>query len=81
MQNKNKAVFEHRFVMAKLLGRPLLTNECVDHMDGHKTNNNPLNLRLYVKGKNQPGSGIGYGTYYHEWQMALAEIERLKKLL
>lgn len=48
-------------------------------MDGNKTNNSMENLRLYIKGKNQPGSGIGYGTYYHEWQTALAEIRRLNR--
>jgi hypothetical protein len=78
MQNKNGAVFEHRMVVAKHLGRPLTTAECVDHMDGNRGNNTIDNLRLYVRGKNQPGSAPGYGTYYHEWQMALAEIKRLK---
>jgi hypothetical protein len=71
-------ILEHRFVMAKVLGRALSRNELVDHMDGDKTNNDPSNLRLYVSGKNQPGDTCGYGTFYHEWQLALAEIERLK---
>lgn len=74
-------VLEHRFVMSKVLGRPLRSNELVDHMDGNKLNNDPINLRLYIRGKNQPGETSGYGTYYHEWQLALAEIERLKALL
>ena len=78
MQNKNRGVFEHRMVMAKKLGRPLRSNECVDHQDGNRDNNALHNLRLYIRGKNQPGS-VGYGTYYHEWQMAEAEIKRLKK--
>lgn len=78
MQNKNGAVFEHRMVMAKHLGRPLTSWECVDHMDGNRSNNAIENLRIYVRGKNQPGSAPGHGTYYHEWQMALAEIRRLK---
>jgi len=71
-------LLEHRFVMAKALGRPLHHNELVDHMDGNKLNNDPANLRLYIRGKNQPGETSGYGTYYHEWQTALAEIKRLK---
>jgi hypothetical protein len=81
MQNKNGAVFEHRMNIAKALGRPLLSSECVDHMDGNKLNNDPSNLRIYVRGQNQPGSTPGHGTYYHELQMALAEIQRLKALL
>jgi ssDNA-binding Zn-finger/Zn-ribbon topoisomerase 1 len=72
-------VFEHRFVMAKQLGRPLKGNELVDHMDGVKTNNAPKNLRLYVRGKNQPGETTGYGTYYHEWQLALARVRKLEE--
>jgi hypothetical protein len=85
MQGKGGFVLEHRWNMAKHIGRPLRSNESVDHMDGIKTNNDPANLRIYLKGKNQPGSLNGYGTYYHEWQMAEArnrllmnEIERLR---
>lgn len=76
-----RVVTEHRFVMSVVLGRPLTSKELVDHMDGVKTNNDPSNLRIYRRGKNEPGETSGYGTYYHEWQMALAEIERLRALL
>lgn len=85
MRSAGAFVTEHRWNMAKALGRPLRSNECVDHMDGVKTNNDPSNLRIYLKGKNQPGSLNGYGTYYHEWQMAearnrllMAELEKLR---
>lgn len=81
MENRSKYVFEHRFVLAKHLGRPLRRSECVDHMDGDKTNNKLSNLRIYVVGKQQPGSGPGHGTYYHEWQMAEARVRDLEKLL
>lgn len=81
MQNRSNAVAEHRWVMAKQLGRPLRSNECVDHRDGIKANNDPENLRIYIRGKNQEGSSNGYGTYYHEWQMALARIRELEAKL
>lgn len=75
---KTTTILEHRFVMAKVLGRALTNRELVDHMDGNKLNNSPDNLRLYIRGKNQPGETSGYGTYYDEWQRALSEIEILK---
>lgn len=85
MQGKGGYVLQHRWNMAKALGRPLRSDEAVDHMDGNKVNNDLSNLRLYVVGKNQPGSLNGHGTYYHEWQMAelrcrmlQAEIGRLR---
>lgn len=81
MNGGRNGLAEHRFVMAKHLGRPLTSAELVDHMDGTHGNNDISNLRIYRKGKNDPGSHNGNGTYYHEWQAALAEIDHLKKLL
>ena len=80
--NKGGGLAEHRFVMAKALGRPLTKYECVDHMDGNKRNNDLANLRLYRKGtNNDPGNMPGHGAYYHEWQMAEKRNRDLKAAL
>lgn len=39
-------VFEHRYVMAQALGRPLRATETVHHIDGNKGNNALDNLQL-----------------------------------
>jgi hypothetical protein len=78
MRGKGSFVFEHRMVFAKHLGRPLRRDECIDHQDGNKQNNALHNLRLYVMKRNDPGNTPGHGTYYHEWQMALARIKELE---
>lgn len=39
-------VLEHRLVMARKLGRPLLRTETVHHIDGDRMNNAPENLQL-----------------------------------
>jgi hypothetical protein len=70
MQGKGGYVLQHRWNMAKALGRPLKRSECVDHIDGNKQNNDVANLRLYRMGSGEPGDTPGHGTYYHEWQMA-----------
>ena len=39
-------ILEHRYVMAKKIGRPLLSTETVHHKDGNKQNNSEDNLQL-----------------------------------
>ncbi len=78
MRGAQTTVLEHRLVVARTLGRPLTSGELVDHIDGDKTNNDPTNLRIYRRGHNDPGNTCGYGVFYHEWQLALAEVAALR---
>jgi hypothetical protein len=39
--------FEHRLVMAEVLGRPLAADETVHHRNGDRLDNDPSNLELW----------------------------------
>jgi hypothetical protein len=41
-------MFEHRYVLEQVLGRPLAIQERVDHVDGLTLHNHPDNLRLFA---------------------------------
>jgi len=44
-------IYEHRLIMAKLLGRPLERYEVVHHKDGNRSNNKLENLQLMTLGE------------------------------
>jgi len=46
---RGKYYLQHRYVMAKKLGRPLRANEQVHHKDGNKGNNKINNLEIVLK--------------------------------
>lgn len=50
-------VFEHRYVMEKMLGRALLERENVHHLNGDRLDNSPENLEVWIS-QQPPGQRV-----------------------
>lgn len=55
-----KRVLKHRLLMEKHLGRPLLPNEVIHHLDGNNENNNIDNLTVITQSIHASHHGYEY---------------------
>lgn len=59
MARSDGYVMEHRLVMARRIGRPLLRTEVVNHIDHNPRNNDPANLELYPSNGDHKRGEVG----------------------
>lgn len=74
-KNWNGWIYEHILVAEEIMGRQLLENEEVHHLDGYRDNNDPSNLLVLYKCQHAKlHSWLRKGTYKGE-AVEMAELE------
>lgn len=70
-------IMEHRWVMQQILGRPLLPNETVHHLNGDRSDNREENLQLWSKSQ-PPGQRVSDKVKWAEEILLLYKPGALK---
>ena len=90
-KNKRANQFLHRVILSRVMNRPLLREELVDHIDTNPLNNRRDNLRLATTSQNAMNKGkpvtntSGFkGAHYHKlsrvWEAAITVNGKQKHL-